>query len=270
MLRMRPSFAAVLLAPLLTGLAACSTPPEAAYVTGGQSSRAEGGLAVGKNASGEDCTQQNLGEGADVYCGTWLQPSARVRRPPPGSPASAAEIAVTGPWRIGLDQRYACQPPAATTVLGSEPALLLQCTRRVGGWAHIALVATVGGRTWLADGVQPSLPVMERAIGVLSGRLPATAAASEAQGGAAQRLITERAAARAFSSGDVGEYDRLVRVADDANLTEDFSGMNGGRIALVSRLAIPSRCFDLIFSDATTLIIIVAQCVLGSGEPLIC
>ncbi len=224
MLRIRPSLVAVLLAPVLIGLAACTAPPETAYVSGGQSSRAEGGLAVGKNASGEDCTQQNLGEGADVYCGTWLQPSARVRRPPPGSPASAAEVATNGPWRIGLEQRYACQPPAATTILGSEPALLLQCTRRVGGWAHIALVATVGGRVWLADGVQPSLPVMERAIGVLSGRLPATAAASEAQGGAAQRLVAERAAARAFSSGDVGEYDRLVRVADDANRTEDFLG----------------------------------------------
>lgn len=202
----------------------CSTPPDTAYVSGSQSSRAEGGLALGKNATGEDCTQQNLGEGADVYCGTWLQPSARVRRPPPGSPASAAELASTGPWRLGLDQRFACQPGVPTTILGSEPAVLLQCTRRVGGWAHLALIATVGGRTWLADGVQPSLPVMERAIGVLSGRLPATAAASEAAGGAAQRLLAERAAARAFSSGDVGEYDRLVRVADDSNRTEDFSG----------------------------------------------
>ena len=234
MLRIRPSFVAGLLAPLLASLAGCTTPPEAAYVSGGQSSRTEGGLALGKNASGEDCTQQNLGEGADVYCGTWLQPSARVRRPPPGSPASAAEVAANGPWRIGLDQRYACQAPAPTTVLGSEPALLLQCARRVGGWAHIALVATVGGRVWLADGVQPSLPVMERAIGVLSGRLPATAAASAAQGGAAQRLITERAAARAFSSGDVGEYDRLVRVADDANRTEDFSGAEKNMRAALS------------------------------------
>jgi CHAT domain-containing protein len=205
-------------------LAACSTPPETAYVSGGQSSRAEGGVALGKNATGEDCTQQGLGEGADVYCGTWLQPSARVRRPPPGSPVSVGELANGGPWRLGLDQRFACQPGVATTILGTESAVLLQCTRRVGGWAHVALVATVGGRTWLADGVQPSLPVMERAIGVLSGRLSATAAPSEAAGGAAQRLLAERAAARAFSSGDVGEYDRLVRVADDSNRTEDFSG----------------------------------------------
>ncbi|MCX7377064.1 MAG: CHAT domain-containing protein [Alphaproteobacteria bacterium] len=65
---------------------------------------------------------------------------------------------------------------------------------------------------------------MERGIGVLSGRLPAASAALDVQGGAAQRLLAERAAARAFSSGDVGEYDRLIRVADDANRTEDFAG----------------------------------------------
>ena len=209
---------------LVLGLAACSKPPESAYVVGSQSSRSEGGVALGKNASGEDCSQNAVGEGADLYCGSWLQPSARIRRPPTGSPATPAEIATGGPWRAGLEQRFSCQPPAATTILGDVPALLLQCTRRVGGWAHVALVATVGGRTWLADGVQPALPAVERGIGVLSGRLPAASAALDVQGGAAQRLLAERAAARAFSSGDVGEYDRLMRVADDANRTEDFAG----------------------------------------------
>lgn len=211
-------------AALVLGLAACSRPPESAYVAGSQSSRSEGGVAIGKNASGEDCSQNAVGDGADLYCGTWLQPSARIRKPPAGSPATPAEIATSGPWRAGLEQRFSCQPPAATTILGDVPALLLQCTRRVGGWAHIALVATIGGRTWLADGVQPALPVVERGIGVLSGRLPAASAALNVQGGAAQRLLAERAAARAFSSGDVGEYDRLMRVADDSNRTEDFAG----------------------------------------------
>ncbi len=213
-----------LIAVFMLGLAACSRPPEAAYVTSSQSSRSETGIALGKNASGEDCTQTAIGEGADLYCGSWLQPSARIRRPPTGSPATAGEIAMSGPWRTGLEQRFTCQPPVATTILGDVPALLLQCTRRVGGWAHVALVATVSGRTWLADGVQPALPVVERAIGVLSGRLPAAVASQNVQGGAAQRLLAERTAARAFSSGDVGEYDRLMRVADDANRTEDFAG----------------------------------------------
>ncbi len=207
----------------LLAAAGCQTPPVDAYVSGGQSSRNEGGLALGKNSTGEDCTQQNLREGADVYCGTWLQPSARVRRPPGGGGGDPQQLATSGAWRIGLDQRYACEPPTPTTVLGNEPAMLLQCTRRVGGWAHVALVASVGGQAWLADGVLPALPVMERSIGVLAGRLPAAAAAAE-QGGAAQRLLAERIAARAFSSGDVGEYDRLIRVADDANRTEDFAG----------------------------------------------
>jgi len=218
----RHSLAALAVCGLLAA-AGCTVPPNDAYVLGAQSGRGEGGLALGENSAGEDCIQQALGEGADVYCGTWLQPSARVRRPAAGSRAGLQDLATASAWRTGLDQRYACRAPMPTTILGDEPALLLQCTRRVGGWEHVALAASVGGKLWLADGVLPALPVMERAIGVLAGRLPAEAAA-QAQGGAAQRLMAERIAARAFSSGDVGEYDRLIRVADDANRTEDFSG----------------------------------------------
>jgi hypothetical protein len=76
----RHSLAALVVVGLLAA-AGCTAPPKEAYVAGTQSGRGEGGLALGKNSTGEDCIQQPLGEGADVYCGTWLQPSARVRQP---------------------------------------------------------------------------------------------------------------------------------------------------------------------------------------------
>ena len=67
------------------------------------------------------------------------------------------------------------------------PALVLSCTRKVGGWPQVALVASVGGAAYEADGIQPALPVIARAIGVLSGRVTAEAAPAcrRAGGGAA-------------------------------------------------------------------------------------
>ena len=66
--------------------------------------------------------------------------------------------------------------PRATTILGNDPAELMQCTRLVGGWAHVAMVAAVNGTIWYADGVLPAARVMERSIGVLAGVMKPDAA----------------------------------------------------------------------------------------------
>ena len=101
-------------------------------------------------------------------------------------------LATSGPWRqVVLDQRLVCQPPTQTTILSNQPALLLRCTRRIGGWAQVALVASVGGRTWMADGILPTLPVMERSIGILSGRV-APSAVSTLPPSAADALLANR------------------------------------------------------------------------------
>jgi CHAT domain-containing protein len=212
------------LAPLLvaglTLLAGCATEPNA-YVAGAGQQKA---LALGEDASGETCQQQAAASGgAYVYCGAWSQPSGRVRSSGAGGPNEIMGLATAGTWRTGLDQRFNCAAPTSTSILGNNPAALLQCTQRVGGWAHVALVASVDGKVWYADGVLPALPVMERSIGVLSGRIKAESAA-QAEGGAADRLAAERLAARAFSSGDYGEYESLIVAADNANRAEDFVG----------------------------------------------
>ena len=109
-------------------LLACQAPPPEAYVKGGQATaKVSAQLAIGKNAVGEDCTQQaDAGQAAEVFCGSWQQPSARIRSGGPGSAADLAQLAVASPWRTGIDNRFRCEPPVATTVLGGQPAQLLQ------------------------------------------------------------------------------------------------------------------------------------------------
>ena len=86
-------------------------------------------------------------------------------------------IATSGSWRETIDLRFVCDAPVDTSILGGDPAVVLQCRRRIGGWPQVAMVAAVSRRIYQADGIQPTLAVMERSIGVLSGRISATTVA---------------------------------------------------------------------------------------------
>jgi CHAT domain-containing protein len=214
---------------LLTGLtllclAACTQPPSSAYV-GSTTVTAEGANAVslGANASGESCNQLPSGtpDSVDIFCGAWQQPAARVRTGEPANAASLMNIATSGPWRESLDLRFTCNTPTATLILGGDSAVVLQCTRRIGGWPQVALVASIGGHTYLADGILPTLPVIERSISILSGRTSATAAALPQS--AVDSLLAATLAAHAFSAGDVGQYERLMALGARANLAENFA-----------------------------------------------
>jgi CHAT domain-containing protein len=201
-------------------LAACEKPPPSAYLSSGRgetSSAAQ--VSIGNNAVGEACTQIASGrEGADIFCGAWQQPSARVRAGGPATPDSLPGLATASTWRAAIDTRFLCNPPQPTTILGGNTALLMQCTRRIGGWPQVAMVALVDGQAWLADGVLPATPVMERSIGVLSGKLQADAA-PPASGAAA--LLADRLAAKAFSSGDINQYEQLMEAGTRANMSDN-------------------------------------------------
>ncbi len=158
------------------------------------------------------------GQGADVFCGTWQQPSARVRSGGPGTAAELAQLATASQWRSGIDVRFRCDAPVATTILGGKPAELMQCTQRIGGWAHVAMVALVNGTVWYADGVLPAAQVMERSIGVLAGVARADAVAATS---GADALLASRLAAKAFSSGDIGQFDTLMAAGTRANLADN-------------------------------------------------
>ncbi len=201
-------------------LAACTTPAPDAYVHNAQSvAKLETQMAIGKNSVGEECSQQVAGaQSADVFCGTWQQPSAHVRSGGAGTARELSGLATASQWRGGIDKRFRCEPPVATTVLGGNPAELMQCARLVGGWPHVAMVALVNGTIFYADGVLPAAQVMERSIGVLAG---VTHAAAVAPSSSADALLTTRLAARSFGSGDVGQYDALMAAGTRANLADN-------------------------------------------------
>jgi CHAT domain-containing protein len=208
------------LLPFALLLAACATPAPDAYVHGTQNgAKPEAQVAIGKNSVGEECTQQAAtGQSAEVFCGTWQQPSAQVRSGGAGAAGQLAGLATASQWRSGIDTRFRCEPPVATTVLGGNPAELMQCTRLVGGWPHVAMVALVNGTVFYADGVLPAAQVMERSIGVLAGVTHADAVAPSSS---ADALLASRLAARSFGSGDVGQYDALMAAGTRANLADN-------------------------------------------------
>lgn len=220
-------------------LAACAKPPSSAYV-GGAPMAAQGNNAVGLgvNASGESCNQLPSGapDTVDVFCGSWQEPAARVSRDGAGDSTTLMGVAASGPWRAGLELRFTCNAPVTTSVLGGEPAVVLQCTRRIGGWPQVALAADVGGRVYLADGILPALPVIERSIGVLSGRTSATAA--KLPPSAADALLAVQLAAHAFSAGDVDQYERLMALGARSNLSENFAA---AEVAYRAALALQQR-----------------------------
>lgn len=209
---------------ILLMLAACTRPPPDAYTGTGPIE----GQAIGADAANEACVLQRSAQSATimasavVFCGTWEQPSARVASAGPSDTAGLQGIANAGPWRTAIDSRLVCGAPVPSTIMGDAPALVLSCTRRTGGWPQVALVALVGGVAYTADGIQPTLPLLPRAIGVLSGTVSASAAPALPASGA-DALLANRLAAQAFSAGDIGHYEQLMRAGTRANLAESFA-----------------------------------------------
>jgi CHAT domain-containing protein len=199
---------------------ACARPPATAYDST-VAIDTGAGLSVGQNTAGEACNSQAVTGGADVYCGSWNQPSAHVQSGGSGTAADLAALATTSPWRASLEGGYACGAPAPGTILDGVPAEILTCTQRFGGWPHVALAAAINGKVYYADGVLPALPPMQRALGVFAGRISASAAGT-AEVAASSQVLAQRLAAQAFSSGDIGHYDALMALGSQSNQEEDF------------------------------------------------
>ncbi len=208
------------LAPVLLA-ASCAVPPPDAYL-GGSARSSAGAIGLGSNTAGEACTLAPVRDGADVFCGTWDQPSGHVTAVA-ATGATLTTVATTSGWRTGINERLVCGDPAPTALAGNMPALLLNCSRKVGGWPQVALVSRAGGQDYLADGILPALPVLQRAIAVLSGQSSA-AEAARAPSGDADALIASRLATQSFSAGDIGQFQALMVAGTRANLAENYTG----------------------------------------------
>jgi len=206
---------------LVIALASCAKPPATAYESDNATATTGAGLSVGQNTAGESCNSQAVSGGADIYCGSWDQPSAHVQSGGPAGAASLTALATSSPWRASLEGAYSCNPPSPGTILDGIPAEILSCTQRYGGWPHVALATIINGNVYYADGVLPALPPMQRAVGVVSGKISASDAGSAAVA-ASDGLLAQRLASQAFSSGDIGQYEGLMTVGSSANQAEDF------------------------------------------------
>jgi CHAT domain-containing protein len=202
-------------------VAACAVPPPEAYIGGQPAQR--GGVGLGPDTAGEACTQLATGPGeAAIYCGEWQSPAARVQTVTANSDQAALkQMAESSPWRTELDLRYRCGAAVTSSILNGDQAVVLSCNRRVGGWPEVGLVATVGGKTFLAHGILPTLPVIQRSIGVLSGQVAADAPALSRS--EVDTRMANEIAATVFSANQVDQYEQAMALGERSNLAENFA-----------------------------------------------
>ncbi len=190
---------------LTAALAACSVPlPEAFVGTAGRRDATQ--LDLGTNQFNESCTLLRSATEAQVFCGTYVDPAGHVT--PSTQGPEPAEALSGSAWRRTLDVRFACDSPAPADI-GGVPGYSLACTRRQGGWPHVALAVRIDGTLFLADGVKPAEPALKRAIGVMAGRLPAVVADTPDRGG----LTTQRQAAtvdKVQGAGAIAEVEYQI------------------------------------------------------------
>jgi CHAT domain-containing protein len=176
---------------------------------------------AGQTTGGEECAWRQAGSASsgtyEIICGAWRDPSARVvAGPGVAGTAGLMQAVSAGSWREELNGRAVCEAPQPTRILGGQEAVAMQCRRRNGGVPHLALAASVDGRTYFADGVAPSLPAIEATIANLSGRGVST-------GSSADRTALMAMAARGnFGTGDIQRYQNLMRVGAYNNVEENY------------------------------------------------
>lgn len=228
-------------------LAACAVPPPEAYTTIGGIRTAES-RPTGPDARGDNCMVQAsrapaldrpAASGQEVFCGGWTQPSARIfaMRGPAGA-GDLDQFARGGVWRSWLDERVVCAEPERINLADGTAARLLRCTRRQGGWPHVALVTSGTEGLVVADGIPSALPVIERlARGISGGSAGAAATRSETL-----QLEVVRLASRAFGSGDIRDYERAMALGQELNVSEDYAAAED---AYRAALAVQERVLGL-------------------------
>ncbi len=195
------------------GLLGCVSPVDRSDTSG---SRFE----VGTNRQNEPCTlyerpvpRKIAQTGAGYFrlqCGGWDQPSGSVFVVDAGSDTPRS-LASEGWWRRRLNRFTECGAPRSTSILDGIEALALDCKLRPGGWPYQTVVARIGERIYLGDGIPGAFQPLERSIGVVSGRIRAGADPRELS--EEMRRLKGLIASSDFDIGDVTHYKALRRLA---------------------------------------------------------
>jgi len=136
-------------------------------------------LSVGTNRTGEACRVRLVDIAADrfsLYCQGWNQPSGQISRFPALKDVPPQRLVSDSSWYRGLLGRLGdCRPVEPTTLADGTAAALRECTRAQGGWRVLILAAVIGDMSYAIEALPTNLPVLEQAVGVISGKQPAAA-----------------------------------------------------------------------------------------------
>jgi len=209
---------------VLTLLAGCQT-----TANRDQATSTVAAFGAGENLLGEPCRVASASTGTEIpeiegvfklFCGRWEEPSARIVRS--NSVAPVDQLATGGIWRRSLNTHAVCKEPTPAVVLGDVPAFSLDCTMRRGGWPYQALVTRLGEDTYLSEMIPAASPVVERTVGVVSGR---RVSAEETDGELSAEIagLEARVDAKLYSAGDISAYRDLLRLAQYYNYNGLYS-----------------------------------------------
>ncbi len=195
----------IALLPALGVLASCDLPPPESLAVPSTTSTP---LDAGKNTAGEPCQYELTKGGAVIYCAKFDVASGEVRRG-----GAEVDVAVAAARLRGdLKGKAECDEPRPISIPYAQSALAMSCTDR-GSFPSVALAVRVGDGMWVADGITPIAPVLERVIAKLSGREPPGRPTPGIEG-----LAATRVAARTFNSSDYNDYEANMRIGRNANL----------------------------------------------------
>ena len=98
----------------------------------------------------------------------------------------------------------------------------MKCSRKVGGLPHIAFVTEIADKTYYADGLPTSQTVLERLIGIQSGKIdPQNSAAMQGQS-SATALLQRQFNGRMVGNSDRSQFEKLMKLGREASEQGDF------------------------------------------------
>ena len=205
-------------------LAGCETTPGS-----GDGARGTAFL-VGENLVGEPCRAvpaapdpavPGTQAAYDVFCGEWETASAQVASI--ATDLTPMVLTEGGPWRDRLSEQVSCAPAITTRILDDVTAVALDCAFQQGGWPYQALVTRIGHQTFTARGIPAALPAMERAIGVMSGRLGRDVATKTGALSEEIARLEAKLAGGLYTAGDLSSFRELLRLAQYYNFNELYA-----------------------------------------------